>query len=74
MTRNPNKTDRRFLFVGSGVSPILVNRKCISKEMATKTETNDGDKIKEKNTSETGSNIETISLTNSEKGEGKLNV
>ena len=39
--------------------------------MATKTETNDGDKIKEKDTSDTGSNIETISLTNSEKSEGK---
>lgn len=39
--------------------------------MATKTETNDGDKIKEKDTSDTGSNIETISLTNSEKSEDK---
>lgn len=39
--------------------------------MATKTETDNGEKLNDKNTSDTGSNIDTISLTSSEKGEGK---
>ena len=39
--------------------------------MATKTETNNGDEIDEKNTPDTDSNIETISLTNSVKSGGK---
>ena len=42
--------------------------------MATKTETNNGRNLGDKNTSDTDSNIETISLTSSEKGEGKYLV
>ena len=42
--------------------------------MATKTETNNGENLSDKNASDTDSNIETISLTNSEKSEGKYSL